>query len=89
MKFGIFGGARQKRGLADTDSSTGYRDWIENNIAVEAPGNHSTFTTEYHSTGLGQVSVSIDLLTYCSISIPPLDIALQRAKKFSPGAVSD
>ena len=25
MKFGIFGGARQKRGLADTDSPTGYR----------------------------------------------------------------
>ena len=36
MKFGIFGDARQKRGRPDTDSSIGYRDWIENNIAAEA-----------------------------------------------------
>jgi len=32
MKFGIFGGARQQLGLADTDSPTGYRDWIEYSI---------------------------------------------------------
>jgi len=64
MKFGIFGGARQKRGLADTDSPTGYRDWMEYNIEAEALGYHSTFTTEHHFTGLGQVSASLNLLTY-------------------------
>lgn len=64
MRFGIFGGARQKRGLADTDSPTGYRDWVEYNIAAEALGFHSTFTTEHHFTGLGQVSASLNLLTY-------------------------
>lgn len=64
MKFGIFGGARQKRGLADTDSPTGYKDWIEYNIEAEALGYHATFTTEHHFTGLGQVSASLNLLTY-------------------------
>jgi alkanesulfonate monooxygenase SsuD/methylene tetrahydromethanopterin reductase-like flavin-dependent oxidoreductase (luciferase family) len=64
MKFGKFGGVRQKRGLADTDSPTGYRDWIEYNIEAEALGYHSTFTTEHHFTGLGQVSASLNLLTY-------------------------
>ncbi len=64
MRFGIFGGARQKRGLADTDSPTGYRDWIEYNIEAEALGYLSTFTTEHHFTGLGQVSASLGLLTY-------------------------
>ena len=64
MKFGIFGGARQKRGLADTDSPTGYRDWIDYNIEAEALGCYSTFTTEHHFTGLGQVSASLNLLTY-------------------------
>ncbi len=64
MKFGIFGGARQKRGLADTDSPTGYRDWIEYNIEAEALGYYSTYTTEHHFTGLGQVSASLNLLTY-------------------------
>ncbi|MBG03272.1 MAG: F420-dependent methylene-tetrahydromethanopterin reductase [Rhodospirillaceae bacterium] len=64
MKFGIFGGARQKRGLADTDSPTGYRDWIDYNIEAEALGFCSSFTTEHHFTGLGQVSASLNLMTY-------------------------
>ena len=64
MKLGIFGGARQKRGLADTDSPTGYRDWIEYNIEAEALDFCSSFTTEHHFTGLGQVSASLKLMTY-------------------------
>ena len=64
MKFGIFGGARQKRGLADTDSPTGYRDWIECNIEAEALVFCSSFTTEHHFTGLGEVSASLNLMTY-------------------------
>ena len=64
MKFGIFGGARQQLGLADTGSPTGYRDWIEYSIEAEALVYHSTFTTEHHFTGLGQVSASLNLLTY-------------------------
>ena len=64
MKFGIFGGARQKRGLADTDSPTGYRDWIECNIEAEALVFCSSFTTEHHFTGLGEVSASLNLMKY-------------------------
>ena len=63
MKLGIFGGARQKRGLADTYSPTGYRDWIEYNIEAEALDFCSSFTTEHHFTGLGQVSASLKLMT--------------------------
>jgi len=64
MKFGIFGSARQKRGELDADSIQGYQNWVEYNIEAEALGLHSTFTVEHHFTGLGQVSASINLLTY-------------------------
>ena len=45
IKFRIFSGARQKRGLADTDSTTGHRDWIDYSIEAEALGYYSSFTT--------------------------------------------
>ena len=64
MEFGIFGGAWQKCGLADTDSPTGYRDWINYNIEAEALGFCSSFTTEHHFTGLGQVSASLNWIAY-------------------------
>ena len=32
MRFGLFGSAQAKRGGPDTDSSAGYREFIENNI---------------------------------------------------------
>ncbi len=51
IKFRIFSGARQKRSLADTDSPTGYRDWIEYNIEAEALGYCSSFTTQNHIPG--------------------------------------
>ena len=50
--------------LTDTDSPTGYRDWIEYNTETEALRHHSTFTAEHHFTGLGQISASLNLLTY-------------------------
>ena len=50
--------------LADTDSPTSYRNWIEYNIKTEALRYRSTFTTEHHFIGLGQISTSLNLLTY-------------------------
>ena len=50
--------------MADTDSPTWYRDWIEYNIEVEALDFCSSLTTEHHFTGLGQVSASLKLMTY-------------------------
>ena len=63
MKLGIFGGARQKRGWQTPIVQTS-RDWIEYNIEVEALDFCSSFTTEHHFTGLGQVSASLKLMTY-------------------------
>jgi alkanesulfonate monooxygenase SsuD/methylene tetrahydromethanopterin reductase-like flavin-dependent oxidoreductase (luciferase family) len=64
MQFGLFGSARVKRGEDDPDSIQGYQNWIEFNVEAEALGFHSIFTVEHHFTGLGQVSASINLLTY-------------------------
>ena len=67
MRFGLFGSAQARRpdpGAVLTDSSQGFREWIENNIEAEALGFHSTFVVEHHFTGFGQVSASLSLLTW-------------------------
>src|SRR5256714_4220000 len=64
MKFGLFGSAQAKRGGADIDSGQGFRDFIEYNVAAEALGYDSSFVVEHHFTGFGQVSASLNLLTY-------------------------
>ena len=67
MRFGLFGSAQARRpapGAALTDSSQGFRDWVENNVEAEALGFHSTFVVEHHFTGFGQVSASLNLLTW-------------------------
>lgn len=64
MKFGIFGSAQAKRGGPDFDSSEGFRDFVEYNIEAEALGFHSSFLVEHHFTGFGQVSATVNLLTW-------------------------
>src|SRR4030088_3119595 len=67
MRFGLFGSAQARRpvpGAELTDSSQGFREWIENNVEAEARGFHSTFVVEHHFTGFGQVSASLNLLTW-------------------------
>jgi len=67
MRFGLFGSAQAKRpepGTELTDSSQGFREWIDNNVEAEALGFHSTFVVEHHFTGFGQVSASLNLLTW-------------------------
>ncbi len=67
MRFGLFGSAQAKRpepGTELTDSSQGFREWIENNVEAEALGYHATFVVEHHFTGFGQVSASLNLLTW-------------------------
>src|SRR5881227_2736911 len=67
MRFGLFGSAQARRpvpGAELTDSSQGFREWIENNVEAEALGFHSTFVVEHHFTGFGQVSASLNLLTF-------------------------
>lgn len=65
MKFGLFGSAQAKRGQGpDVDSAKGYRDYLEYNIEAEALGFYSAFAVEHHFTGFGQVSATLNLMTY-------------------------
>ena len=64
MRFGMFGSAQASRGGADTDSGAGFREFVERNIEAEALGCHSTFLVEHHFTGFGQVSATLNLLTW-------------------------
>jgi alkanesulfonate monooxygenase SsuD/methylene tetrahydromethanopterin reductase-like flavin-dependent oxidoreductase (luciferase family) len=63
MKFGLFGGARV--GRADTlHDSYGYREFIEYVLAAEKVGFEGMFLVEHHFTGQGQLSASLNLLSY-------------------------
>src|SRR5260221_5747263 len=68
MQFGLFGSATARRPSAsdavDFDSSEGFRDWIDYNIEAESLGFRSTFVVEHHFTGYGQVSATLNLLTW-------------------------
>ncbi len=63
MKFGIFGGARI--GRSDTlHDSYGFRDFIDYVLAAEKIGFEGIFLVEHHFTGQGQLSASLNLLSY-------------------------
>jgi alkanesulfonate monooxygenase SsuD/methylene tetrahydromethanopterin reductase-like flavin-dependent oxidoreductase (luciferase family) len=64
MRFGLFGSAQARRGLPDVDSGAGFREFVENNVEAEALGFHSTFIVEHHFTGFGQISATMNLLTW-------------------------
>ena len=76
MKFGLFGGAtayRAPRGAAPaaprgaaarSDDSQAYEDFVDAVVEAEALGYHSVFLVEHHFTGIGQVSASLNLLTF-------------------------
>src|SRR5438067_11049502 len=62
MKFGRFGGARARGGPAG--DSDGYHSFINYIIEAERFGFSSVFLVEHHFTGFGQVSASLNLLSY-------------------------
>src|ERR1700738_2205583 len=62
MKFGLFGGARARGGPAG--DSEGYHHFINYVIEAERLGFSSVFLVEHHFTGFGQVSASLNLLSY-------------------------
>src|SRR6516162_2022449 len=62
MKFGLFGGARARGGPAG--DSDGYHEFIKYIVAAEELGFSSVFLVEHHFTGFGQVSASLNLLSY-------------------------
>src|SRR6202789_2146468 len=63
MRFGLFGGARAGRHGVPGDSQ-GYADYIAYVRAAEELGFDSLFIVEHHFTGHGQVSASLNLLSY-------------------------
>jgi alkanesulfonate monooxygenase SsuD/methylene tetrahydromethanopterin reductase-like flavin-dependent oxidoreductase (luciferase family) len=63
MKFGLFGGARSA-GEGAVGDSLGYRKYIDYVLAAEALGYHSVFVVEHHFTGVGQLSASLNFLSY-------------------------
>jgi alkanesulfonate monooxygenase SsuD/methylene tetrahydromethanopterin reductase-like flavin-dependent oxidoreductase (luciferase family) len=62
MKFGLFGGARARGGPAG--DSHAYHDFINYVVEAERLGFSSVFLVEHHFTVFGQVSASMNLLTY-------------------------
>lgn len=64
MQFGLFGAAQAQRGGPDVDSAAGFRDFVDYVIEAEALGFHSSFIVEHHFTGFGQVSATLNLLTW-------------------------
>jgi len=50
--------------VPDVDSGAGFREFVENNVEAEALGYHSTFIVEHHFTGFGQISATLNLLTW-------------------------
>jgi len=64
MRFGLFGGAAAPRLPDVAASGQGLFDFVETNVEAEALGFHSSFVTEHHFTGIGQVSATLTLLTF-------------------------
>ena len=64
MKFGLFGSATAKRGGPDLDSGQGFREYVEYCVEAEALGYAGIFVVEHHFTGYGQVSASLNLMTW-------------------------
>src|SRR5688572_33290140 len=63
MRFGIFGGARvgKRDPLGD---SYGYTEFVEYVKAADQLGFEAAFMVEHHFTGAGQLSASLNLLSY-------------------------
>src|SRR6266568_4149097 len=73
MKFGLFGAATaQRSNNPDVDSAAGFRDYIDYVIEAESLGYESVFIVEHHFTGFGQVSATLNLLTWIGAKTPTI-----------------
>lgn len=63
MKFGMFGGARPVPNAGD-GYHEGYNAYINTVVNAEQFGYYSNFLVEHHFSGMGQVSASLNLLTF-------------------------
>jgi alkanesulfonate monooxygenase SsuD/methylene tetrahydromethanopterin reductase-like flavin-dependent oxidoreductase (luciferase family) len=63
MRFGLFGGARTDAGEQASDSRI-YSDYVDYICEAEQLGYASVFLVEHHFTGFGQISATLNFLTY-------------------------
>src|SRR3989442_9530059 len=91
MRFGIFGSAQAKRGGPDVDSGAGFREFVENNVKAEALGYVSSFVVEHHFTGFGQISATLNLLTWVAARTTTLRLgtALITLPLHNPGLLGE
>ncbi len=78
MKFGLFGGARTEMGEQASDSRI-YTDYIDYICEAEALGFHSVFLVEHHFTGFGQISATLNFLTYLAAKTTTIAARHRRA----------
>ena len=65
MRFGLFGAATaQRSNRPDVDSAAGFNDYIDYVVEAESLGFDSAFIVEHHFTGFGQVSATLNFLTW-------------------------
>jgi alkanesulfonate monooxygenase SsuD/methylene tetrahydromethanopterin reductase-like flavin-dependent oxidoreductase (luciferase family) len=63
MKFGLFGGP-SRGGAWGEDDTTAYASYIDSIVEAEQLGFYGVYLVEHHFTGRGQVSASLNLLSY-------------------------
>jgi alkanesulfonate monooxygenase SsuD/methylene tetrahydromethanopterin reductase-like flavin-dependent oxidoreductase (luciferase family) len=63
MRFGLFGGARTSLEAQPSDSQQLY-EFVDYVTEAEELGFESVFLVEHHFTGFGQISASLNLLSY-------------------------
>ncbi len=84
MKFGIFGGVRTA-GPGAEGYQSGYQAYVDMVVEAERLGYHASFLVEHHFTGSGQVSASLNLLTF--LAARTSRIRLGTAVLVCPGTI--
>ncbi len=64
MRFGLFGGAQANSSDPKAGLGQGFKDFVEYTVEAEALGYYSSFQVEHHFTGWGQISATLNLLTW-------------------------
>ncbi len=64
MLFGLFGSAQADSATLGAGVGQGFLDYIDFNVDAERLGYYSTFLVEHHFTGWGQVSATLNMLTW-------------------------
>ncbi|MGU7768678.1 LLM class flavin-dependent oxidoreductase [Burkholderia sp. MR1-5-21] len=64
MLIGLFGSAQADGSTLGTGIGQGFHEYIDFNVEAEKLGFYSTFLVEHHFTGWGQVSSTLNLLTW-------------------------